>query len=229
MDENKTLDEQEQKDNQLILYTLVEQDSGSPYDVTIDFQAYPGGYENGAIIIIIHTHQQGGVVRYLIPQDTPNFPAIQLSENDTVFIEVENNGYAYAGGIWQLSVAADTGLFVLQDISKSAIDLVAVKTLLSVTERHLVDEAIKQGEAFLEKQFQSMVLCSCREIGQNAPEHLHQETSLNDDTRSLEHTWLILWSCFPVPQTMCRLSIHYDPQKRDTPFTITLAEQWVDG
>jgi hypothetical protein len=229
MYENKTLDEQEQKDNQLILYTLIEQDFASRYNVTISFQAYPGGYENGAILIILHTHQRGGVARYLLSQPTPNSPEFQLSENDTVFIEVENNGYAYAGGMWQPSVASDTGLFFLQDICITAIDLVVVKTLLSVAEIQLVDEAIKQGEAFLKKQFRSMVLCSCREIDQNAPEHIHQETSLNDDVRSLEHTWLILWSCFPVPQTMCRLSIHYDPQKRDTPFTITLAEQWVDG
>jgi hypothetical protein len=216
-------------DNVLLLYTLTKNEFGSQHDVTLNFQVYPGGYDNGAVTIIIDRCASDKLERYHLSQEAPLLPDLEIGENDVITIYVNNNGYVYVGGIWQVGTAPDSELFVLNNICDAGIDLIEVFEVLSVEESGLVEEAISQAETFLKNRFSSCVFLSCREVGENSPEISHQSASIGEDTRSKDHQWQMFWNCFfsKLPWVRCRVLVSYHPQTTGNPFSVEIVEKWT--
>jgi hypothetical protein len=79
-------------DNVLLLYTLTENEFGSQHDVTLNFQVYPGGYDNGEVTIILDRCASDELERYHLSQEAPLLPDLEMGENDVITIYVSKTG-----------------------------------------------------------------------------------------------------------------------------------------
>ncbi len=221
MQKNNDREEANDRDDTsvLLLYTLTMNEFGSQHDITLNFQGYPGGYDNGEVTIILDRCTSAELERYHLSPEASLLPDLEMGLNDVITIYVSNNGYAFVGGIWQVGEAPDEApdseAFVFNTISDAGIGL--------------VEEAISQAETFLKNRFSSCVLLSCREVGENAPEISHQSASIREDTRSKDHQWQMVWNCFfsKLPWVRCRVFVSYHPQATGTPFSVEIVEQWT--
>ncbi len=235
MQKNNDIEEANDRDDTsvLLLYTLTMNEFGSQHDITLNFQGYPGGYDNGEVTIILDRCLSHEMERYHLSQEASLLPDLEMGVNDVITIYVSNNGYAFVGGIWQVGEAPDEApdseAFVFNTISDAGIDLIKVFAVLSVEELGLVEEAISQAETFLKNRFSSCVLLSCREVGENAPEISHQSASIREETRSKDHQWQMFWNCFfsKLPYVRCRVFVSYHPQATGTPFSVEIVEEWT--
>ncbi len=220
-------DTAESVSNVLLLYTLSESPTSS--DVVLALQAYPGGYDNGSVaVLLLRSNLHSDLSSHFLSRISPRLDDLEIGENDSITIQVENNGYIYAGGIWQVEWSSDQQRYMLNCFCACNIDLVEVVDLLSAEEMELIEEAITQAEHFMKERFFSALFVSCREVGENVPEHSHQRPARERDTRAQEHTWLMIWNGFGIepPPAGWYLSVSYNSQKPDAPFLVTLLQEW---
>ena len=164
---------------------------------------------------------------YDLTHSSPDLSGLAIDELDTITIQVENNGYIYAGGIWQADWSNDQGQYVFNCICACSIDLVNVTRLLSPEEMELVEQAIAHAKAFLKERFLSTILLNCREMDEQAPEASLQLSAEPGDARSENHRWQMLWNGFmPAPRTLCHLSVSYRPQIPEAPFLVELIQEY---
>lgn len=174
-------------ENILLLYTL----NSKEIPGTLSIQAYPGGYHS--MLIFIKRALPDELMMYDLTHSSPDLSGLAIDELDTITIQVEDNGYIYAGGIWQADWSNRQGQYVLNCICACSLDLVNVTRLLSPEEMELVEEAIAYAQAFLKERFLSTILLNCREMGEQAPEEALQLSAESGDPRSANHRWQMLW------------------------------------
>ncbi len=211
-------------DNILILYTLSTSEIISNNDM-LHIQIYPGGYDD--VSILFEGYKQKQFKKYSLGSASTSFSPFEVVENDVLTMYMASNSYISAGGIWQVDVLSEESPTTLKCICSTSIDLVEVNELLSAEELTLIDHEIKQVYTFLLKRFRLAKLVSCCQIDKGIWEQLRQMVPVHPDIKGDEHVWQMLWNCNPVPWTMCRLVVSSHPQTSDLPFTVEIAEQWV--
>lgn len=184
----------------LVLYRFDSNDS-TP-EVTFYIQLYPGyGYTTNFKLL----HEKGAqrIRSFQFSRKTPfHLHSFPVEEGDIVYLRaMGQDGTVVAGGIWQLQWRNDEVYggfngYIFEEITSFGIEMVKVEKLLQEEDFILFEDAIAKAEAFLESQadIHNITFLNGREIGNFTPERFYQITSPRQDIRSIEHTWLLVFS-----------------------------------
>jgi hypothetical protein len=211
---------QEDQVETMLLYKL--ESSKNLLNILIGFQVYPGMYDS---VTIIHQTRRAKIGYHVLDRFQTPKVSIDAYDHDGIIVLAWNNGFLYAGGIWQVRWSHESERHFLRCTCATGIDVVEVATLLSTEELDLIEQAISAAFDFWQKQFSDAILVfiSCEEVHGSMLKLHRQEAHEGQFDWQREITWRITLHRFtfggPNP-VRCRALVHYHPERQDEYFTL---------
>lgn len=212
-------------DTTLLLYTISTEKSPL-LGANADFQVYPGGYDDVKLLVSGDTSNE--VSSFEVAQGYAHVSHLQLKKFEVMTIQVSNNGYLSAGGIWQVLWSSEKKRPMLREICAAGIDVVEVATLLSAEEIHQVEQAIRSAQDFWDEKMPGVILMlvGCEEIrGDTLERHRHPSAEDRVPWQQVEKTWRMVFHEFgtrekPHRMVVRTVLVHYHPEREEDPFTV---------
>ncbi len=177
-------------------------------------QSYTDEYDS--ITMMVHESLRDEITMYQLLRETLMLEDLRISELDRLIIQVKNNGYVYAAGIWQVDWSNPQKRYIFQPICSTNIDLVETVDLLS-DEADDITLAIQQGATFLKERFTTSILVSWQEI---------DPLRMSPDNSWEERNWEMTWKCFEAETLrVCHLVVSYHPHSTEAQVSVKLVKE----
>ena len=219
----------------LILYRFADTETNPGF--TLHLQLGPGyGYITDFELLLKKPLQKVKELSFALKKP---LLSLAVEDNDLVFIHaMGRDGTVVTGGIWQVQWRNDEGYggvngYVFREVASSGIEMVQVETLLQEEEYALFEDAVTHANTFLEEQGSLSVsdFIDGREVGASAPERIHRMAPFPLDIRTVEHTWLLIFSGFKeyTPRTLFFfLEVVYRFLDQEWQFSVSIREERDD-
>ncbi len=177
------------------------------------------------MILLLNGGTEDDLSFYNLFRPSPDPCEMQMSQFTGITIQVESNGYMYAGGIWQVFWSHEQQRLVLSPIVSKDCFLMEVTSLLSTQEINLIEQAIAVAGDFWQEKFPRAhwMFDSCEEMSGNMLEwHRHTVEDIRLDQLQGQ-AWQIVFHRFMRGEqpTECRTLVHYHPERQeDAQFTL---------